>query len=187
MNYQMAHNVQFKTVLDGTTDPTFNFNPPKRVGFFPSYWTKNGNGMNTLVEKQIFFYAKQQFEKRGYQIDYIPQEKLRELPNGAIVCDSCRYDLVLLLHYSDKQERINFAGGSSGSIGWNQSGGLGSYSSTNPYSVPYYNLFIRFNMYSSGNEVWWGCITQGTSEPQILDKAENLVGKIFSKKFPDIN
>ncbi len=186
--YQMAHNVKFKTIIDGATDPTFDFANAKKICFFPGYWTSFGkeNGQNGLIEKQIFFHSKKELEKRGYLVDYIQEKDLHEQPNGAVQCYDCFCDLVLMLFYSQEKSSVNFAGGSSGWGGWNRYGGGGSYYSTGPYSVPYYNLFIGFRLfYGKGTEVWFGSIVQGTSEPKIIEKSEGLVKQIFSKKFPE--
>lgn len=186
--------VKYYTYYEGGKDPFFDLKSVKTIGFTPGAWTKKAKelGVDELAEKQLYIYAKEELEKRGYTVFYIFPEDL-ENPSEYEINVKPDYknmpDLTLMVSYFQNLGNVvNVPGQSYGTISWGKKSGSGSYGSTEGYKVQTYMLGLDFQLWSGApkyiNKVWEGTIKKGSPKPDLADKARQMTFDIFLKKFP---
>lgn len=186
--------VKYYTYYEGGMDPLFDIKSVKTIGFTPFSWTKKAKegGVDELAEKQLYIYAKEELEKRGYKVFYISPEDL-ENPSEFEVNVKPDYknmpDLTLTAGYFQGLGNVvNVPGQSYGGISWGKKDGSGYYGSSEGYNVQTFMLVLNITLWSGApkymNKAWEGTIKKGSPKPDLSDKARQMTADIFLKKFP---
>ena len=157
--------VKYFAAYEGGHDPSYNIKKAKTIGFTPICWTAKARnlGYDAHIEKQMFAYARDELQNRGYTVYYIPPEFIEEdtVTNAIYVKDNFKNmpDLTLTIRY------------------WQGPG-----TTSQPYL-----LLLGFTLWSGApkflNKAWEGTIKKGSPKLDLFDQAQNLTTEIFSKKF----
>lgn len=186
--------VRYFTYLEGGHDPLFNINESKTIGFCPMSWTEAGKkaGIDELVEKQMYVYARDELQKRGFKVFYISPDNLeQDTSNGGIYVKP-NYknmpDLTLTLFYwQGLGNKVQVPGQSLGTINWNNGGGGGYYGQTQGYEVQTYFLILNYALWRSApkymNKAWEGVVKKGSPKLDLHDQAPAMATEIFYRKF----
>jgi len=189
-------NIVYNTYYEGGHDPLFNIKKAKTIGFTPFYWTKSARaaGCDELIEKQMFVYVRNELQKRGFKVVYIPPEFLEE---GS---DESRTEIYIKENYKDMPDltltvqywqglgnTVQVPGQSYGSLNWGKYGGRGYYGETQGYEVQTYFLLLSFTLWNDApkymNKVWEGTIKKGSPKLDLLEQAPSMTSEIFNRKF----
>jgi hypothetical protein len=189
--------IKYYTYYEGGFDPTYEFKTVKTIGFTSFFWTINAKkyGIDELFEKQLFVYAKNELEKRGYKVFYISPEFLQE--DSTAVDSIAVYvkpdfnnmpDLTLTVSYFQGLGNVvKIPGQTYGIINWGKAIGGGSYGKTESQEVQTCFLSICYTLWSGSpkytNKVWQGIIKKGSPILNIQDEAQNMTNDVFLKKF----
>jgi hypothetical protein len=186
--------VKYFTYYEGGHDPLYNIKEAKTIGFAPQYWTNLGKavGYDELAEKQIFVYARNELQKRGYKVVYIPPEYLEQDPaTSAIYVKESFKDMpdltLTVLYYQGLGNKVQVPGQSIGTLNWANKSGSGYYGQTQGYEVQTYFLVLGFTLWSGTpkytNKAWEGIIKKGSPKLDLFEQAQYMTEDIFHQKF----
>ena len=188
--------VRYFTYCEGGHDPLFQIDKTKTIGFIPLYWTNAGKstGLDALVEKQLFVYARDELQKRGYTVVYISPENLEEDSDTSthLIKFKESYkelpDLTLMTHYwQGLGNKVQVPGQSSGVLNWSNSSGGGYYGQTQGYEVQTYFLVLQYILWSGApnylNKAWEGTLKKGSPKLDLFEQAPSMTSEIFERKF----
>lgn len=188
--------VKYFTYYEGGHDPLYNMNKVKTIGFIPFGWTSQAKaaGCDELVEKLMYVYARDELQKRGYEVYYIPPEYLERDPDSSkqayYVKESYGKmpDLTLTVYYwQGLGNKVHVPGQAVGAVNWGNYGGGGYYGKTQGYDVQTYYLVLDYTLWSGSpkymNKAWQGTIKKGSPKLDLYEKAPYMASVIFWKKF----
>jgi len=187
--------IRYNTYYEGGHDPLYDIGKAKTIGFMPTCWTEKAkaNGYDELVEKQMFVYARNELQKRGFIVNFIPREYIEQdtydEKNFYVKTEYGKMpDLTLMLFYwQGPAEKVQVPGQAIGTINWGKSGGGGYYGGTQGYEVQTYFLVLCYTLWSGSpkymNKVWEGTIKKGSPKPDLFEQASSMAADIFYKKF----
>jgi len=183
--------IEYHTFYEGISDPAFDIGQANTVGLTAFYWTKAGQAhrIDELLEKQLLHFCKAELEKRGFRVEYIPRECMKEV-GEAVHCEGmAKYpDLTLNVGYHVQQGIVNVPGKSYGSLSLGPYGGQGQYMSHTSYDVTVWTLSVHMVLWTGAPQyiqpVWRGMIVQGSPKPDLMDQAGTMVSNLFKTKFP---
>jgi hypothetical protein len=185
--------VRYLTFYEGGHDPLFDMKGVKTIGFTPFCWT-NFTSCDELTEKQLYVYARDELQKRGYKVFFIPREYLETDPDTSKHAVYVKEDypdmpdLTLTLHYwQGLGNVVNVPGQSTGYVNWGKSGGSGYYGESQSYNVQTYFLVLSYTLWSGKpkfmNKTWQGVIKKGSPKLDLFDQAQDMAQEIFYQKF----
>jgi len=183
---------------EGIADPAFDLGQVTTIGLTPYYWTTVAKtfGVTQLEEKQLLNSCKIELERRGFQVEYIPEKNLKQIgdPNGPYVCEvHCfgmeKYpDLTCTVGYFAKRGTVTVPGESHGTFSFGPYGGSGWSSAHSSYDVSVWTLGIRIGLWAGPpeymQEVWRGTVVQGSPQSDLPERAESMIDNLFARKFP---
>lgn len=183
--------VKYYTYREGGHDPLFDIGAVKTIGF-TSFCPELD--CDELTEKQFFVYAKDELQKRGYTVFYIPKQYLEyiETEKGFECHVKANYkdmpDLTLTIGFEQGLGNVvHVPGQSFGYAGWGNSSGSGYYSQTQGYSVQTYYLYLGYVLWSGQPKymdvVWKGTLTKGSPKMNLQEQAQKMTKEIFRTKF----
>jgi len=188
--------IVYNTYYEGGHDPLFNINNARTIGFIPCCWTsaKKNKGYDELVEKQMFVYARDELQKRGFIVTFIPAEYIEQdqINENTFYIKKEYYrempDLTLMLYYwQGPGNKVQIPGQGVGVINWGNYGGGGYYGQTQGYEVQTYALVLGYTLWSGApkymNKVWEGRAIQGSPVLDLFEWAPLMAKEIFARKF----
>lgn len=186
--------VKYFTYYEGGHDPLYNIREVMKIGFTPFCWTDwaKENGCDELVEKQMFVYARDELQKRGYRVVYIPPQFLEEDSAKRAIYVKANYknmpDLTLTVTYwQGLGNKVQVPGQSVGTLNWGNSGGGGYYGQTQGYEVQTYFLVLGYTLWSGApkymNKAWEGIVKKGSPKLDLFEKAPSMAAQVFYRKF----
>ncbi len=193
-----CESVNYTVRYEGIADPDFDLRQVKTIGLTPCYWTgaAKANGISQLQEKQLLNACKIEFERRGFDVEYVSEDNLEEIrdanaPNRwEIHCVGMeKYpDLTCAVVYVTRQGTVTIPGESHGSFYVGRYGGSGSAHGHSSYDVTVWTLGIRVTLWAEApkymHEVWRGTVEKGSPGPNLAENADGMISSLFAGKFP---